>query len=304
MIENIECSEENAYSVAGHNFDKENFVESNDSGLSDYSDYSDYSYAIPVIVVFVIAGLVVSDHLEHRREENYISSTTLLRELREIRQHSVDFRELLNNEHYTELYLPPRSEYFYLRTEQMKLDLQSLGLITTDDLPECITRGARIEGERPWDACYDPSDGRISMIRHISYDPSESRVSEKFELHITNSDSGSEGSNEFNLTDVYTHFCYVYAATYNRYVIREYDAYRHEDVKHLQNIFDNIKTVESILEGQDNKEGKIIVTIELVQELDTKLLEFIKRVLMSRYMINLDPFDIEFFDREKNEIGC
>ena len=293
MTEHIKCSEENAYSVAGHNFDKENFVESNDSGPSDYS------YMIPAIVI-IIVGLT-GYYLKLLRDTKYLLSTRLS----EIQYYTQEYPDNLyymleypDNLYYMLEYPdngyympePPNNEYLYLRTEQMQSDLKSLGLIT--DLPECITRASYEGQEANWNRCFDPPRGENAIVRNIVYTPSDLRASE-FELLIKDTATPPIG-NEFTLAEVYTHFCYIYAAIYNHYVIPQSED-KEEHVKHLQNILYSIQEVEDHLKVEEDKKDQIIVRIKLVKELDTKLLAFIRQIFENFYIFNCDEFDIEFY---------
>src|SRR6056300_1385874 len=99
MTEHIKCSEENAYIVAGHNFDKENSVESDDSGLSDYS------YMIQATVIIIVVFAV--DYLKRLRDTKYLLPTSL-REIQYYMQEYPDngyyMQEYFDNGYYMQEY--------------------------------------------------------------------------------------------------------------------------------------------------------------------------------------------------------
>ena len=287
MTENIKCSEENAYSVDEDNFDKKNFVERNFS--------FPYYYIIPSIV-FIIALAAKSVAAKNNARDDTESLLRLLDLL-----HRIPHEEHHYNLHFADGHpLSGRISHSYLRTDNMSKELQSLGLII-DHLPECITRCYAGQQEANWDRAFDPRgleeersvfDPTRSVVDAIEYNPSGLRVSE-FELLIKN--TASEIGNEFTLTDVYTHFCYIYAATYNHYVIPESED-KEEHVKHLQNILYSIRHVKDHLKVEKDKK-EIIVRIKL-NELDTKLLEFIRQILNLYYSVFADSFEIVFYKTE------
>lgn len=301
MTEHIKCSEENADSVVGNNFDKENFVESDRSDSSDDDFLYQIHYNI-IIAALLIRLLMKYYHLRRERmvalSHNEFLQQTGSEETESIRtDQSLDLEVLMLAFTRNDI-IPYQDQCLCLKTDTMKSNLQSLDLIT--ELPDCITLKTDLKSKlSDWDLVYAPGP-LVRGAVYVKYNPLEEnqeKVSGEFELRI----EATYAKNSFELVDVCTHFCYIYAAIYNDYfkisncADEDYAAH----IQHLTTIFNNIERVKSNLEAEKNKQ-EIIVEIKLIKELDRKLLDFIIRVLQSRYTVNGDEFDIKL--NKKDEI--